>query len=87
MSCAVEQAQEVLTDWGDRLSIAAVNGVAAVVVSGERGALEELMRRCEADGVRVRRIEVDYASHSVQIEAIRERLVEALAGMQPQSSF
>ena len=44
------------------------------------------MRRCEADGVRARRIDVDYASHSAQVDAIREPLVEALAGIEPQSS-
>ena len=49
-------------------------------------ALEELVRRCEADGVRARRIDVDYASHSAQVEAIAASLVEALAGIEPRSS-
>ena len=87
MSCGVQQADEVLASWGDRLSIAAVNGVSAVVVSGEVAALAELMQRCESEGVRARRIEVDYASHSVQVEAIRERLVEVLAGVRPAFLF
>ena len=77
---------ELLAQCGDRLNIAAVNGVSAVVVSGEVGALEELMRRCEADNVRARRIDVDYASHSAQVDAIREPLVQALAGIEPHSS-
>ncbi|MFQ2845870.1 acyltransferase domain-containing protein, partial [Mycobacterium paragordonae] len=86
LGCGVQQAEEVLAGWGDRLSIAAVNGVSAVVVSGEVAAVEELMGRCEADGVRARRIEVDYASHSVQVDVIRERLIETLAGIEPRSS-
>jgi acyl transferase domain-containing protein len=45
-----------------------------------------LVRRCEAAGVRARRIDVDYASHSAQVDAIREPLVEALAGIEPRSS-
>ena len=52
LACELPQAQELLAQWGDRLNIAAVNGVSAVVVSGEVNALEELMRRCEADNVR-----------------------------------
>ena len=43
LACGVERVQELLARWGDRLNIAAVNGVSAVVVSGEVAALEELM--------------------------------------------
>src|SRR5271166_2699810 len=77
------RARRLMAEWGDRLSIAAVNGVSAVVVSGEVDALEQLIARGEAEGVRVRRIDVDYASHSVQVDVIREALSEALAGIQP----
>ena len=41
--------------WGGRLSVAAVNGPAATVVSGEPEALAELVAACEAAGVRARR--------------------------------
>ncbi|WP_438860656.1 SDR family NAD(P)-dependent oxidoreductase, partial [Amycolatopsis solani] len=72
-----------ITPWGERLSIAAINGPAAVVVSGEPGALDELMASCAADDVRAKRIPVDYASHSPQVERIRERLLEVLAPVRP----
>src|SRR5262249_14666258 len=45
-----------------------------------------LVRRCEADNVRGRRIDVDFASHSAQVEAIREPLAQALTGIEPHSS-
>ena len=86
MACGLERAQELLAGYGDRLGIGAVNGAAAVVVSGEADAVAELIDQCEADGVRARRIEVDYASHSAQVEVIGEPLVEALAGIEPRSS-
>ena len=60
------------------MSLAAVNGPSAVVVSGEPEALDELIAACEADGVRAKRLPVDYAAHSAQIEALRERLLEEL---------
>ena len=45
-----------------------------------------MVARCEADGVRARRIDVDYASHSAQIDAIGAEFVQALAGIAPRSS-
>jgi polyketide synthase 7 len=86
LACGLPQAQELVAQWGDRLNIAAVNGVSAVVVSGEVNALEELVQRCEADSVRAHRIDVDYASHTEQIGAIRDSLTQALAGIEPHSS-
>ena len=53
---------------------------------GEVGAVEELIAHCEGVGVWVRRIEVDYASHSVAVEAIEQSLSEALCGVRPGSS-
>ncbi|OBB67059.1 type I polyketide synthase [Mycobacterium sp. 852014-50255_SCH5639931] len=86
LACGLARAEELIAAWGDRLNIAAVNGVSAVVVSGEVDALDELMRHCEAGGVRARRIDVDYASHSRHVDAIRAELAEALAGIAPRSS-
>ena len=45
VGCGVQHAHELVAEWGDRLSMAAVNGVSAVVVSGEVAALEQVMRR------------------------------------------
>ena len=87
LACGQRQAEDLLAPWGDRLNIAAVNGVSAVVVSGEVAALAELLRRCDADNVRARRIDVDYASHSAQVDAIREPLAQALTGIEPRSSL
>ncbi|MEB3981854.1 type I polyketide synthase [Mycobacterium sp. 663a-19] len=86
LACGLPRAHELLARSAGRLDIAAVNGVSAVVVSGEVDALEELMGCCEAQGVRARRIDVDYASHSAQVDAIREPLARALSGIEPHSS-
>ncbi|TQE19683.1 SDR family NAD(P)-dependent oxidoreductase, partial [Streptomyces ipomoeae] len=67
----------------DRLSVAAVNGPGSVVVSGPDDALDELAQAPWADGVQVRRLNVDYASHSSAVEAVRERLIAELAGITP----
>ncbi|MFF7459773.1 type I polyketide synthase, partial [Kitasatospora sp. NPDC008115] len=77
--------EELLADSGGGVSVAAVNGPASVVVSGEPQALEALMVRCEERGVRARRIAVDYASHSAQVELLEAELLEALAPVRPRS--
>nr|WP_325120000.1 SDR family NAD(P)-dependent oxidoreductase [Streptomyces sp. GMR22] len=82
----VAEVRERLSAWGERLSVAAVNGSSAVVVSGDTDALEELLARCERDGVRARRVPVDYASHSAHVEAIEDELLRDLAGIAPRSS-
>nr|WP_218952153.1 type I polyketide synthase [Amycolatopsis anabasis] len=74
---------EWLAPWGERLSLAAVNGPASTVVSGERAALDEFLASCREREVRVREVDVDYASHSPQVEAIRADLAQALAGIRP----
>ncbi|SFM03755.1 Ketoacyl-synthetase C-terminal extension, partial [Streptomyces pini] len=72
--------------WGDRLAVAAVNSPGSTVVSGDPEALEDLLAECTADGVRARRIPVDYASHSPHVEAIRERLLDLLAPVEPRDA-
>ncbi|MFI5908337.1 type I polyketide synthase [Dactylosporangium sp. NPDC051541] len=85
MSVAVprERAEERLAAWSGRLGVAAVNGVASVVVSGDVDALDELAAACAADGVRTRRVDVDYASHGTHVEELHDRLLELLAPVRP----
>ncbi|SFW88505.1 Acyl transferase domain-containing protein [Amycolatopsis australiensis] len=76
---------EIEAGLDPRLGVAAVNGPSATVVSGEITALDEAQAAWEAEGVRVRRVPVDYASHSPQVEAIRERILSDLAPVSPSS--
>ncbi len=78
-----DRVHERLAAWGDRVSLAAVNGPAATVVSGEPGALQELADLCEAEGVRARMIPVDYASHSAQVDALEDDILNVLAAITP----
>ncbi|QNP68030.1 SDR family NAD(P)-dependent oxidoreductase [Streptomyces roseirectus] len=78
-----ERVREELRRWDGRIDLAAVNGPAAVVVAGEVAALDELLVWAETDGVRARRIAVDYASHSAHVDAVRDELGTALAGVAP----
>ncbi|MER6030948.1 thioester reductase domain-containing protein [Streptomyces sp. NPDC001851] len=73
-----------LEQWDGRLSIAVENGPSSVLVAGDRDALDELVAQCKADGARTKRFPTDFASHSPQVEAVREELLRALAPVRPQ---
>ncbi|MFI6039948.1 type I polyketide synthase, partial [Streptomyces sp. NPDC051315] len=75
-----------MTPWDGRLALAAVNGPSSAVVSGEAEALEEMYAALVADGVRARKVNVDYGSHSPQVEQIEDTVREALAGIEPRES-
>jgi polyketide synthase 7 len=74
-----------LRAWHGRLSAAAVNGPSAVVVSGDQGAITELVTACQAEGIRVRRLAVDYASHSPHVDRVRADLLAGLSTVVPRS--
>jgi acyl transferase domain-containing protein len=75
-----------LERWGDRISVAAVNGPRMTVVSGESEALGELLRECEDRGERARSIPVDYAAHSTQVRTLRDELLSECASIAPRRS-
>ncbi|QWF78547.1 type I polyketide synthase [Amycolatopsis sp. CA-230715] len=74
-----------ISRFGDRVAVAAVNGPGVTVIAGEPEALAEILAECEAEEVRARKIAVDYASHTPQVESIRDRLLEVLAPIQPRT--
>ncbi|WP_241197331.1 acyltransferase domain-containing protein, partial [Streptomyces sp. ADI91-18] len=79
------EVEERLAGGGGGLSVAVVNAPSSTVVAGELGELERFVAACEAEGVRARRLEFGYASHSVFVEPARGRLLEALADVRPVS--
>ncbi|PRY01759.1 type I polyketide synthase [Allonocardiopsis opalescens] len=78
-----ERARELLRERGDGLSVAVVNGAGSVVVSGDGAALDALAADLRRDDVRVKRVPVDYASHSAHVEVLREDLLRELADIRP----
>ncbi|MFT2018190.1 type I polyketide synthase [Streptomyces sp. 796.1] len=76
-------AEERIAPCAGRIAVAAVNGAGSTVVAGEVAALDELVAGCEAADIRARRIPVDYASHSPQVDSVREELLAALAEVSP----
>ncbi|MEU4774945.1 type I polyketide synthase, partial [Micromonospora sp. NPDC023644] len=85
VATTADEATQTIARWAGRIALAAVNGPTSVVVSGDSAALDELVAHYEAREVRVRRVPVDYASHSAHVEQLREQLLELLAGLRPRT--
>ena len=75
--------RERLAAWDGRLWVAAVNGPAATVVSGDPAALAGLAAACRAGGVRARVLPVDYASHGAPVGQLRAEILAALGPVAP----
>ncbi|MFJ9821130.1 SDR family NAD(P)-dependent oxidoreductase [Streptomyces sp. NPDC101151] len=82
----VDAVRARLAAWDGRLSVAAVNGAASTVVSGDPDALDELLAGLREEKVRAKRLPVDYASHSAHVETLRERLADVLDGIEPRTA-
>ncbi|MGC7102970.1 type I polyketide synthase [Amycolatopsis lurida] len=76
LAVPMARAEELIAPWADRVCVAAVNGPGSVVVAGEPHALGELLPAAERAGARARRVPVDYASHTPQVELLREALLD-----------
>ncbi|MGV9271186.1 SDR family NAD(P)-dependent oxidoreductase, partial [Kitasatospora sp. NPDC003701] len=80
-SVALSEAEAAarLERWSGRLEVAVVNGPRSVVVAGDLDVLDEAVEALAAEGVWVRRVAVDFASHTRHAEALEETLAEAFA--------
>lgn len=74
----VNQAAHAIVGFEDRLAVAVSNSPTSTVLSGEPGALDTVMARLDAEGIFCRRIKVDVASHSPQVDVLHDDLMAVL---------
>ena len=79
-------ADELRSRLDERLAVATVNGPASTVVAGAVDALDALLADLAEAGVRVRKLAVDYASHSPEVELVRDRVLAELAPVSPKAT-
>ncbi|WSY62325.1 SDR family NAD(P)-dependent oxidoreductase [Nocardia sp. NBC_00881] len=63
-------AAEIIVGYGDRLSVASVNGPSSVVLSGDIDAIDEVELRATANGHKTNRLRVSHAFHSARMDAM-----------------
>ncbi|WP_149824438.1 type I polyketide synthase [Streptomyces tailanensis] len=70
-----------LADLDGRVSVAAVNSGRSTVIAGDVEPLETLLAELDRQQVFVRRLDVDYASHSAHVEPVRTTILDELDGV------
>lgn len=60
----------VVERYGERVSIAAINGPESTVISGERGAVEDILRELEGKGIKTKPLNVSNSFHSPLVEPV-----------------
>lgn len=74
-----------LEGFEDSVSLAVHNGPTSCVLSGEEESVLVLKELLEADGTYCRLVNVDYASHSPQMDPLRDDLLAALEPVRPRA--
>ncbi|MFG2822930.1 SDR family NAD(P)-dependent oxidoreductase [Kitasatospora sp. NPDC048365] len=81
----VPGAHRALEGFEEQVSLAVNNGPSSCVLSGYTDAVLMLKEILEAEGTFCRLVNVDYASHSPQMDELREDLLAALADVAPRA--
>ncbi|MCK6559447.1 acyltransferase domain-containing protein [candidate division KSB1 bacterium] len=61
---------DTLAAYSDRVAIAAINGPESTVISGERQAVQEILRQLEAQGIKTKPLLVSNSFHSPLVEPV-----------------
>lgn len=80
----IVDAERAIQPYEGRLSIAVSNSPHSTVIAGDPTALNSLLRDLEATGKFCQRLKVDVASHSPQMESLRNPITAALSHISSQ---
>src|SRR6185437_16794781 len=80
------EAQLALAGYEDRVSIAARNSPTSTILSGDPAALKAILDQLQRRDVFCGMIKVDFASHSSQMDPLRDDLLRALKALQPRTA-
>ena len=70
---SVEQCREQMAPHGDLIDIAAVNGPQSTVLSGDEGAIAQIIQQLEKQNIQCKPLKVSHAFHSAQMEPMLKK--------------
>ena len=82
---SMSDAEAAILDAKDQIDIAVNNGPRSTVLSGEPEALDNVIKALESKGVYCRRVKVDVASHSPQVDPLHTEMMSALQDISPKA--
>ncbi|NSL87031.1 SDR family NAD(P)-dependent oxidoreductase [Chitinophaga sp. Mgbs1] len=77
------ETEKILSGYETRASIAASNSPKTTIISGDIDAVEEILVSLTEQDIFSRLINVDFASHSPQMDALKEDMLTLLNGISP----
>ncbi|MGI9471022.1 MAG: SDR family NAD(P)-dependent oxidoreductase, partial [Rubripirellula sp.] len=83
---SAQEARQRIEVLGIDVALAAINGPSSVTISGKSDAIEELALALEEAGVFCKRLAVEYAFHSAQMDPVRDELLRVLSNITPQAT-
>lgn len=83
---SIEEATEILKGLEDKLSVAVINSKNSLVLSGDATALNQVFEKLEQQGKFNRKVKVDVASHSPQMDIILDTLKQKLSNISSHTS-
>jgi amino acid adenylation domain-containing protein len=75
-----------ISNLNGHVSIAAVNGPQSITLSGEASHIVDIEHRLQAASIFCKRLAVEYAFHSSQMDPVRFQLLEALRDIRPNTT-
>ena len=84
VEATLAESERAINGYHDRLSVAVSNSSRSTVLSGDPDALTSVLEKLEGQGVFCRRIKVDVASHSPQMDPLTSALLANLRDIKPQ---
>ena len=82
---SVADAEAALAGHEDLISVAVSNSPTSTVISGDPDALATVVKDLDARGVFCRQVKVDVASHSPQMDRLRDELLAGLGDLNPRT--
>jgi acyl transferase domain-containing protein len=79
------EAEQAIEEFHHRVSIAVSNSRQSTVLSGDPDAIDRIIERLESLNVFCRRVRIDVACHSPQMDPLKEELLVALRSLKPQT--
>lgn len=80
-----DEAAAALVGHEDTVAVAAINSPTSTLLSGDGEALDQVLAGLDARSVDNRRVNVDFASHCPQMDALQEDLLSELSHLTPRA--
>jgi polyketide synthase 12/myxalamid-type polyketide synthase MxaB/epothilone polyketide synthase D len=82
----VDAVERLLKNYNDELVIAGSNTRGSAIVSGSSAAIERILADLQAQDIFARKVRIDYASHSPQMEDVCPELLKEIRNISPHAA-